>query len=806
MKAGRGGSPSGNHAAQRGPGAAVAGTDDRINILIVDDEPKNLLVLETLLDNPEYRLVRANSADQALLSLIEEEFALIILDINLPGMSGFELAQMVRARKKTSLIPIIFLTAYYNEDQHVLEGYAAGAVDYLHKPVNKNILRSKVATFADLYRSTRALQAEIAERRLAQEQLRAVNETLEQRVVLKTEALRQTDAQLRAMIDALPAAVYATDANGYLTHFNSATVELSGRMPTLGVDRWCTTWKLYREDGSPMPHDECPMAVALRDGRAIRGMKIVVERPDGRRAWVMPYPTPLRDPAGNVVGGINMLVDITDAKRAADELSAAKLAAEGANAAKSDFLANMSHEIRTPMNAILGFTNLLSEVVESPVEREWVQSIKKGGELLLAVINDVLDLSKIEAGKLVLNRQPADVVDIVDNMIAMFRPQADEKGITLERNIDAADVEPLLIDYQRLRQVLMNLVSNAVKFTERGRVTINVELSEGKAPGLRDLSLTVADTGVGIPEGQVSQIFDPFQQADSPDGKLRQGTGLGLTISRRLVDAMGGSIELLGAKGEGTTFVVRLPDLVVSDEPVTRSEPSEAVDFNRLPPMRLLVVDDVAWNLEVASGYLRNSHHEVHVAHDGQEGVSRTRELRPDVVLMDLRMPVMNGYEARDAIRADPALDRIWIVAVTASSAAQDEAGRCVGFDACVRKPYSPRDLFDALSQLTGVTALDTAPGIVVPQALAPLVWNRELQSRWRQLQQVELPVLASRMRMREIGEFAGRLHRFSLESRYVALQDLADALGGSVQNFNAKATGETLHRIAGLPGDFLDS
>ena len=170
--------------------AAVSAFDDGpINILIVDDEPKNLTVLETVLDNPGYRLVRAESADQALLALVVEEFALLILDIRMPGMSGFELAQMIKGRKKTARVPIIFLTAYYNEDQHILEGYGTGAVDYLHKPVNAAILRSKVAVFAELHRNNRALLAEVTERRRTQEQLRELNETLEQRVAERTEAL-----------------------------------------------------------------------------------------------------------------------------------------------------------------------------------------------------------------------------------------------------------------------------------------------------------------------------------------------------------------------------------------------------------------------------------------------------------------------------------------------------------------------------------------------------------------------------------------------------------------------------------------
>ncbi len=796
----------GNAPSSTVPGSAPAdagGLDGPINILIVDDEQKNLTVLETVLDDPDYRLVRADTADKALLALIAEEFALIILDINMPGMSGFELAQMIRERRKTARVPIIFLTAYYNEDQHILEGYAAGAVDFLHKPVNRTILRSKVATFAELHRSARALQLEIVERRHAQEQLRAMNETLEQRVVEKTEALRATDAQLQMMIDALPAAIYATDADGYLTHFNPATVELSGRMPQPGVDRWCTTWKLFNADGTPLPHDECPMAVAVTQGRIVRGQQIIAERPNGERTWVTPYPTPLRNAAGEIVGAINMLVDITDAKRAEDELGAAKRGAEEANAAKSDFLAHMSHEIRTPMNAIFGFTQLLSESIQAPLERDWIASIKKSGELLLSVINDVLDLSKIEAGKLDLHLQPTNIVDIIDDMIAMFAPQAAAKGIALVRDIDA-DCETFLLDGQRVRQVLMNLVSNAVKFTETGSVTVRLEVSEGKAAELRDIALIVEDTGVGIPAGEMSGIFEPFCQAGSPDGKIRQGTGLGLTISRRLASAMSGRIDVGSVLGKGTTFTVRIPDAAITDLLPAHPAAGEDVDFNQLPPLEILIVDDVPWNLEVATGYLRNSHHNIHLASNGAEGLARAREHRPDVVLMDLRMPVMDGYQARDAMRSDAALAQTAIIAVTASSLSREEGALRDAFDGFVRKPYSPRQLFGALARSVGRAA--QAPP---PQAAGeggPGLWNAGLRADWRELQQEQLPAVAGSMRMRELAEFAQRLDVFADDVRYADLQTLAGALKSSIEGFDVRRVGELLPRIAGLPADFEDS
>ena len=300
-----------------------------VNILIVDDEPKNLTVLEAILDAPGYRLVRAESAEQALLALLADEFALLILDIRMPGVTGLELAQMIKARKKTASVPIIFLTAYYDDDQHILEGYETGAVDYAKKPVNPAILRSKVGIFAELYRKqrnleevNRALVAEVCSRRHAEEQLRELNNTLEQRVAERTASLQLSEARLRdsehqlqELIAAIPAAIYTTDAQGKITYFNEAATELVGHTPTTGSE-WRVTWKLYHPNGTPLPYDQCPMAIALKEGRAIRNAEVVAERPDGTRVPFIPYPTPLRDGVGKTIGAINMLVDVSERKQA----------------------------------------------------------------------------------------------------------------------------------------------------------------------------------------------------------------------------------------------------------------------------------------------------------------------------------------------------------------------------------------------------------------------------------------------------------------------------------------------------------
>src|SRR5260370_30983487 len=231
----------------------VLPSQDPISLLTVDDEPKNLSVLEAILHDPGYRLVRGASAEQVLLALLADELAVLILDICSPVVTGFELAQMIKARKKNANVPIIFLTAYYNEDQHIIEGYGTGAVDYLNKPVNPAILRSKVAIFAELHRKqrnleevNRALLAEVSSRRRAEEQLRELNNTLEQRVAERTASLQLSEARLRAserqlqdLIAAVPAAIYTTDAEGKITYFNQGAGELPGRTPTIGSDEWC---------------------------------------------------------------------------------------------------------------------------------------------------------------------------------------------------------------------------------------------------------------------------------------------------------------------------------------------------------------------------------------------------------------------------------------------------------------------------------------------------------------------------------------------------------------------------------------
>ncbi len=508
-----------------------------------------------------------------------------------------------------------------------------------------------------------------------------------------------------------------------------------------------------------------------------------------------------------LVAGLLGFVAIRRSQRESENMLLVELKAAQARRAseeKSVFLANMSHEIRTPMNAIFGFTQLLSETVTGPVERDWVMSIKKSGQVLLGLINDVLDLSKIEAGKLQLNMQPCDLNEILAETIELFSPLAAEKGVFLTREVDEMAVEPVIIDGQRVRQVLMNLISNAVKYTEQGGVVVRLTMSRGREPERRDVRLLVSDSGVGIERDQLANIFDPFHQADSSDGKVRQGTGLGLSITRRLVDLMRGHIQVNSEPGNGSTFVVEIPDLVVADiAPLPTSDEPESVDFNRLKPLTVLVVDDVSWNAEVAKGFLRKSHHVVHIASDGLEGVAAAKTLKPDVVLMDLRMPRMNGYEARDAIRTDPNLADVAIVAVTASSVSGEERTLRATFDGYIQKPYTPADLFSALSSLYGAAeaepdgslVADTGPEVV--SAPSP-----QIAARWQQLRGESLRELRRSMRMREISACAEELRELAAEWPNRRLGAHAARLASAVDRFDVAAVKQLLDTLANWKED----
>lgn len=419
-----------------------------------------------------------------------------------------------------------------------------------------------------------------------------------------------------------------------------------------------------------------------------------------------------------IVAGAAVMWLFRNVLRSEQQAERSRLAAEQANAEnreKSAFLANMSHEIRTPMNAIFGFTQLLSDSVQGEREQFYVRAITQSGKTLLGLINDLLDMSKIEAGKLELKLQPVDLRELLDSVVVVFSQMVLEKGLEMRVEVAAEVPAGLELDPLRLRQVLFNLVGNAVKYTDRGSVVLTAAVTPHAGDGAPSVDLTVAvtDTGLGIPTDQLPRIFEAFQQADSGNRAPRAGTGLGLSIVQRLLALMGGQVQVDSTLGQGSTFTIRLDAVPVSDP---RLEVQAATaPLAALPPLDILVVDDVELNRRLIVDLFARTHHRVRTASGGVLGVAMALKEQPDVVLMDIRMPDLDGVSALGQIRAHPRGAGIRVVAVTASSLIGEEGRLRALFDGYVRKPLSREALESALGRLFAGTAEAAADAPAAP-------------------------------------------------------------------------------------------
>jgi signal transduction histidine kinase/DNA-binding NarL/FixJ family response regulator len=380
-------------------------------------------------------------------------------------------------------------------------------------------------------------------------------------------------------------------------------------------------------------------------------------------------------------------------------LMEAKMNAEHSNQEKTTFLANMSHEIRTPMNAILGFSELLGGDLTSPKHQQYLQSIRSSAESLLQLINDILDMSKIEAGVLDLHPEPTDLREMCDFIRVLFSKAAAKKNIRLECAVAEDLPNAILMDRLRLRQILVNLVGNAVKFTDFGNVDVRVGWEKEPSSSHITLTIEVQDTGVGIPADKIAVIFNPFVQSGAHSDKEKQGTGLGLSIVKRLTEAMGGSVTVASVLGQGSAFHLRFPDTPISARlAAPEKQPPQEVDFNELQPSALLVVDDNQTNCQLMVGMFNGSHHRLFFSSNGAEAIAHAKDLRPDLILMDIRMPGMDGFEALTGIRRIAGLEMVPIIAVTASALLDTENALKERFSGYIRKPFSKHRLFEELS------------------------------------------------------------------------------------------------------------
>ncbi|MDZ8096240.1 MAG: response regulator [Nostoc sp. DedQUE05] len=711
----------------------------KVNILLVDDKLENLLALEAILEKLGENLVRATSGEEALRCLLHQDFAVILLDVQMPGMDGFETATLIRNRGRSRHTPIIFLTAFSTSDQMLFKGYALGAVDYLLKPLDPNILTSKVTVFVELFKKTEAIKQQTA-------QLVAVN----------TE-LRQSEERFRSLSTCSPVGIFETDTEGDCKYTNPRYQIICGLKAAESLEkRWLES--VHPEDRE--------RAIASWSAYICEGREYSEEfrfqAAHGNIRWVQVRSSPMLSSQGDLLGYVGTLEDITERKQA-EEVRAqvireqtARQEAEAANRMKDEFLAVLSHELRTPLTSMLGWSKILrTKKLDEKATSRALEAIERNAISQMQLIEDILDVSRIIRGQLRLNVSAVNLISVMEAALEAVRPLAEPKEIQLNTLLDTS-IGSVYGDPARLQQIVWNLLTNAIKFTPKGgRVEVRLSkhfgfsisdfgvgatsttISTSQSNNLRFESdsenldsantdesnnlkskiqnlksqyaqIEVIDTGVGISSEFLPKVFERFRQADSTTTRSHNGLGLGLAIVRHLVELHKGAIfaESLGT-GQGATFTVRLP--LLQDNKGSRvsreatGEISSPVASTPLAGLKVLVVDDEADTRNFLSFMFEEYGAFASAVASVDEALVVVEQAKPDILISDIGMSEQDGYTLIRKLRSlEPEKGgRIPAIALTAYTREEDRLKALkAGFQQHLSKPIDPNKLISAVANI----------------------------------------------------------------------------------------------------------
>ncbi len=663
---------------------ARASDDVRPSVLLVDDTPANLLALEAVLSPLGHRLVRATSGEEALRCMLKEEFCLALVDVQMGGMDGFETVALIKSHPRIAQTPIIFVTAINVESKHVFQGYSHGAVDYLVKPFDPYVLRSKVSIFVDLYLRGRKIQEQ--DRLLRQQEIATLR--------------RQSDERYRGLAESVPVIVWAVGPEGSIHYCNQAWTSYSG-LPFEPATDVTDARFVHAED---LGRTRASWLAARGSGEQWES-EFRLRRHDGEYRWHLGRALPENDGKGGISGWIVTATDIDERKRT-DDLRAqllqqeqrAREVAEATNRAKDEFLATVSHELRAPLNAILGWVQMLrGGTLDEARKSHALQTIDRNAQIQRSLVEELLDVSRIIAGKVTLEKDTVCLGQIAEAAIEAAGPAASAKGITIESAL-VCEHDEVVADPRRLQQAIGNLLANAIKFTPAGG-EISVRLSQEE----RGVSVRVTDTGIGIREDFLPHVFDRFRQADGSSTRAHGGLGLGLAIVRHIVELHRGTVRAeSNGPGKGATLTLTLPAAPPQSEPSVPAAPPlrGAAD---LEGMRVLFVDDEPDARELVEEFLSSRGAEVSTAASSEEALARLREARPDILISDIGMPKENGLTLMHRIRQLPAEEGGGIPAIAVTGLASLEDARraiAAGFQEHLPKPLQLDKLIDALTRL----------------------------------------------------------------------------------------------------------